>query len=629
MKTKKILGLGICALSLGMVAGVIGTRAVVEAKAGEGDITVYFRDATWWAADGARSSAYLWKGEDNNGWPGEVMSPVGESEGHGVWKATIDKNKYEKLIFARYRANDTDGNKDWGAKTVTINLSDFNPDKPLYDISGQTTAVWGDPGVTGSWISYEEPEPVEPTLADGYYILGVDGWDISAVIASDAEKGDNAFQKENISLDAGDAFKIVKIESDTVVWGSSYGHAALKYGTGQGNFIADEDGNLKVDTGKGGAYDIYLKDGEITINNHGELPPEPKVENGWYLAGTKEGSWAVEDCLPSKLAPLTTDLAQFHDVKLEKDTAFKVVYIENDAITTYVGYEAFENGKGASKMDGKIAKEEGEGTDFVVEAAGTYSIYLFEKDETLKISIVDENYVAGPTGYYLLQDPWTAESGTKGEAENEGNYTYFLDLNLKANAEFVIAYFEDGVRPAGHEYDYGWSEVSTEWSGEIAKFEAGENNHIKVKEAGVYSIYVSKSLDTDDNFVCLNATGLTPEVIENAKKLHDYIVEKGAESYAGKTEQQMHDACVTKYNKAWGDYTALGEAGQKYFRETYATEWAVLSYWKNRVGGGTSSYNISGLTESNPALIITISVIAGAAVAVAAIYLISKKRKHN
>lgn len=244
---------------------------------------------------------------------------------------------------------------------------------------------------------------------------------------------------------------------------------------------------------------------------------------------------------------------------------------------------------------------------------GGYSVYV-------------TGYAEGPTGWYICNaDTWGPADGKLSEGSNAQNAAYWLDVNMAAGYEFTIAEFADGERV--QQYDLGWSNVAEDWSSEYAKFEAGaSDNHIKVKAAGVYSIYVTSG---ETKKICLNGTGLTPEVIQKAKDLHDYIVEKGAESYAGKTEQQMHDACVTKYNKAWEDYTALGEAGQKYFRETYATEWAVLSYWKNRVGGGTSSYNISGLTESNPALIIAISVIAGAAVAGAAIYLISKKRKHN
>lgn len=111
-----------------------------------GTKTVYFKDASWWSKDGARTSVYLWKGADKNAdWPGQVMTKDG-----GVWKFDIDTTLYENLIFARYAANDSDQNKDWGAKSVEISIASIDWSKPLYDISG-TSESWGDPGVQGTW----------------------------------------------------------------------------------------------------------------------------------------------------------------------------------------------------------------------------------------------------------------------------------------------------------------------------------------------------------------------------------------------------------------------------------------------------------------------------------------------
>ena len=110
--------------------------------------TVYFKDASWWSKDGARTSVYLWKDADKNAnWPGQVMTKEGD-----LWKFDIDTTRYTHLLFARYAANDTDSNKDWGAKSKEILISSIDWSKPVYDISG-TTEVWGDPGVSGTWTA--------------------------------------------------------------------------------------------------------------------------------------------------------------------------------------------------------------------------------------------------------------------------------------------------------------------------------------------------------------------------------------------------------------------------------------------------------------------------------------------
>ncbi len=126
------------------------SSATTSASTGELDHIVYFKAASWWSADGARTSAYLWTGGDHNAeWPGVVCEKEGD-----YWKLDLTDNTYENLIFARYSANDADANKDWGAKTVDIAISSIDWSKPVYDTSASPT-IWGDPGVTGVWKALE------------------------------------------------------------------------------------------------------------------------------------------------------------------------------------------------------------------------------------------------------------------------------------------------------------------------------------------------------------------------------------------------------------------------------------------------------------------------------------------
>jgi len=111
---------------------------------------VYFKQADWWGDDGAWSGIYLWGDDSKNAdWPGQPMENLGD----GIWKfAFPEEMDYTNLIFTRIGP---DGLTDYGAKTIDLAIADIDPETPLYDISGVTTPIWGDPGVSGIWTAYE------------------------------------------------------------------------------------------------------------------------------------------------------------------------------------------------------------------------------------------------------------------------------------------------------------------------------------------------------------------------------------------------------------------------------------------------------------------------------------------
>ena len=125
--------------------------------------TVYCKAAQdWWKTDGAAVGVYAFADGDvkNAAWPGVRMTAVeGETD---LWKADIDTAKYEKIIFVR--VNGTGDLADWGAKTADLTIP---ADKDLYTITS-TSAVWGDPGVTGTWSVYkaggDDPVVEEPAV---------------------------------------------------------------------------------------------------------------------------------------------------------------------------------------------------------------------------------------------------------------------------------------------------------------------------------------------------------------------------------------------------------------------------------------------------------------------------------
>ncbi|MBR2285139.1 MAG: hypothetical protein IJ900_01245 [Paludibacteraceae bacterium] len=101
----------------------------------------------WWTQDGAAVGVHYWGGASaGTAWPGVRMTPVSGEE--GTWSYDVPAD-VEGLIFTR--VNGSGDIIDYGAKTTDLSLP--TDGKNLYTITS-TTAVWGDPGVTGEWSTY-------------------------------------------------------------------------------------------------------------------------------------------------------------------------------------------------------------------------------------------------------------------------------------------------------------------------------------------------------------------------------------------------------------------------------------------------------------------------------------------
>ena len=123
---------------------------------------------SWWQKDDAAVGAYAWKksntSQKNADWPGVRMNKV--SDQTDLWYADIDIDKYDRIIFTRVNASG--GIADWGAKTGDLTISDKNNQ---YTISS-TSAVWGDPGVSGSWDTYKPTSTVSLTASHASVYVG-------------------------------------------------------------------------------------------------------------------------------------------------------------------------------------------------------------------------------------------------------------------------------------------------------------------------------------------------------------------------------------------------------------------------------------------------------------------------
>lgn len=209
--------------------------------------TLYCKVAQdWWKADGAAVGVYAFADGDvkNAEWPGVRMTAVeGEDD---LWKADIDIAKYEKIIFTRVNASGDIA--DWGAKTADLEIP---ADKDLYTITS-TEAQWAGEGnvAAGEWSVYgEEPVVVEPTLANGFYLIGkingVEGWtaaDLSADRKFAGNPENNAEFVLTATLAEGDEIKVVNVLNDAIT-----------------AWYPAEGGNYVIDAAHAGEKDIYFQ----------------------------------------------------------------------------------------------------------------------------------------------------------------------------------------------------------------------------------------------------------------------------------------------------------------------------------------------------------------------------------
>ncbi len=615
MKTKKILGLGVCALSLGMVAGVIGTRAAVEAKAVDPAITGW--ELVGEMNDWSTKAGYVF--EHDNVYKVYSLT-VSLANKDGQFKIRANSN-WDDCVLSWQIADLSGGHitKDVG-KDKNDQVIDGHDGTYTFTIKDTLTpTIAGNYQLVGDYVTVQR---AEDTYEYDLRIVGTfsgeeTSWDYATSVASEAKQDGNLYQCSGITLAANDEFKIATVNNTMaeVDWDKTiYGYGNLQEGGAAAKFEEGVDGELKpngnIKVKTAGTYDVYVNSsGQVFIFD----TPVPVVYT------VKIGDGAPVELIKNTSASLAEgQKAEYYvEGKNVKKGDALVFAADTVAITSHIGGDEGSNTVFTTVEEVTSAKihndKDNANIYFKVWNDGGYSVYV-------------TGYEQGPTGWYICNaDTWGPADGKLSDGSNAQNAAYWLDVNMAAGYEFTIAEFADGERV--QQYDLGWSDVAEDWSSEYAKFEAGaSDNHIKVKTAGVYSIYVTSG---ETKKICLNGSGLTPEVIQKAKDLHDEVSAAGAEDYTETSEALRNKSCADKYEAALKDYNDLGEAGQKYFRDNYADDYAIMEYWHNKTTNPGSLYKVSGLATSNPTLIITISVIAGAVVASAGIYLISKKRKHN
>ena len=303
-----------------------------------------------------------------------------------------------------------------------------------------------------------------------------------------AVEGDEDVWKIDVPADStGLIFVRVNASGAIADWGAKTADLTLPT-DGKNLYTITSDSPVWGDPGVTGEWSVYEE----------PVDPGDKLPDGYYLVGSMN-EWKANENYADDKDPESANYASFHNVTLAKGDEFKIAYSTSEVLSDWHGYYDLENGEGGADMTGKITVTE-EGDNFLVEEAGTYSIYLFDKDGAKKISIYDEGYVPPvppapdvpeTDGYYLVgNEVFTGDADTAFKyaggvqlvAPEEGE-----DLAILLNQHIVAG---SAVKVRSHIEDedvwHSFGEMSLNFA------ELDEDANLLFTKTGDYNFFVNK-----------------------------------------------------------------------------------------------------------------------------------------
>lgn len=439
------------AMALGVAGGL--SRAKVENADAAGAKTLYCKmTQNWWTKDGAAVGVHYWGGANPTTWPGVRGTAVDGDP--GVWKFEVPDNS-TGLIFVR--VNGSGDIADWGAKTADLTLP--AGDNNLYTITS-SSEVWGDPGVTGEWSHYDEPDPEE----DHTYAYSINGGAAVELV-------------ENVGSEVKSPAKVTMAVGDTISFTKDGAAFAV---------AAKDDGQLtKVYSVEGGLKAAAAVDEVIYLDTSSAKLWAGQFPAGFYLLG-------VDDEWNAKLG-LAAEKEAEGDAYLVENVALaaaaEIKMIETPAEGNVVAYYDADAAKVNTSSEVAFEVTE-EYHNLKVTKAGTYDVYY--NPETGWYSIEDVNYepdVPAEEGYYICGlDDFKYATATKMENTEGDNVAEYLGLTVEVGDKIRVRSYYNDQEPKDR-----WANAGDDF--ETIDYGELDGNDFKFTKAGDYDIYAKYEED--------------------------------------------------------------------------------------------------------------------------------------
>lgn len=133
-------------------------------------------------------------------------------------KAEGDTLKFKVVINDAWRSNAYLYHRGFvGADGITMNIEGDDCDmKVVVDVEGDYTFTWT---FENDSIGITFPEKPEPVMVDGYYIIGLNGWNVTDLTEGDLLESTGIETNEfsiNLTLHLNDEFKVVRVVDDVI-----------------------------------------------------------------------------------------------------------------------------------------------------------------------------------------------------------------------------------------------------------------------------------------------------------------------------------------------------------------------------------------------------------------------------
>ena len=163
-----------------------------------------------WAEADAKIAAWTWSKDGSINAFTEFFAPKAEGNDTLVAKVLAEA---DSIIFVRFNASATEPKWNGGDG---YQWNQTPSDSIQWEKGVFTILPGGDYTTPGTWDVYT---PVQPRLADGFYLIGQKGWDVEDIEAEMlfAANPDNAGEYQlTITLAVDESIKVARVESDVI-----------------------------------------------------------------------------------------------------------------------------------------------------------------------------------------------------------------------------------------------------------------------------------------------------------------------------------------------------------------------------------------------------------------------------